>query len=142
MNRCQTDNRQLTTHAQSDNAQPVSVGQRDDVGLIEEDRLAGLDGQDLGPGLMEILDRGDADGRDVEPHVLLGLGDLDERPAAGAAELAGTFDAAVGSLDRLDGQGGTLLDGDRLTHVEPAHFLGQHPAELNVLLLGRLGAGG
>ena len=78
----------------------------------------------------------------VEPHVLLRLGDLDERPAAGPAELAGALDAAVGPLDGLDGQGGLLLDGDRLADVEPAHLLGQRPAELDVLPLRRRSARG
>ena len=105
--------------------------------------LLGLDRQDAGAGLVEVLDRRGADRRHVEPHVLLGLGDLDEGPAARPAELAGALDAAVGPLDRLDGQGGLLLDGDRLADVEPAHLLGQRPAELDVLALrARSAAGG
>ena len=83
-----------------------------------------------------------ADGGDVEPHVLLGLGDLDQGPAAGPAELPGALDAAVGPLDRLDGQRGPLLDGDRLADVEPAHLLGQVPAEVDVLPLRRRSAAG
>ncbi len=97
-----------------DDAQSVAVRQRDHLGLVEQDRPAGLDRQDAGPGLVQVFDRRDADRRHVEPHVLLGLGDLDQRPAAGPAELAGAFDAAVGSLDGLDGQRGLFLDGDRL----------------------------
>ena len=92
------------------------------------------------PALCRFSMVGRADRRHVEPHVLLGLGDLDEGPAAGPAEQAGALDAAVGPLDGLDGQGGLLLDGDRLADVEPAHLLGQQPAELDVLALrGRSG---
>ncbi len=122
---------------QRNDRQAVAVGQGDDLGLVDDDRLAGLDRQHPGPGSVQVLDGRDADGGHVEPHVLLRLGDLDERPAAGPAELAGALDAAVGPLDGLDGQRGPLLDGDRLADVEPAHLLGQVPAELDVFLLRR-----
>ena len=56
------------------------------------------------------------------------------------AKLAGSLDAAVGPFDGFDGDGGTLLDGDGLPHVEAAHLLGEHPAELHVFQLGGAGA--
>ena len=67
--------------------------------------------QHAGSSLVQVLDGRRADRWHVEPHVLLGLGHLDERPAAGAAEVAGALDAPVGPLDRLDGQRRLLLDG-------------------------------
>ncbi|KAJ3050531.1 hypothetical protein HK102_012282, partial [Quaeritorhiza haematococci] len=104
--------------ADGDDGDAVAVGEGDDVGLVDDDGAVGLDGEDPAAGLVEVLDGGQADGGDVEPHVLLGLGHLHEGPAPGAAELAGAFDAAVGPLDGLDRQGGLLLDGDRLADVQ------------------------
>ena len=117
--------------------QPITIRQGDNVGLVNHDRLAGLDRQHPRPGLVQVLDRVDADGGHVEPHVLLGFGDLDQGPTTRPAKLAGSLDAAVGAFDRLDGDRRALLDRHGLTDVEPAHLLGQQPAELNIFPLAR-----
>src|SRR5262245_32597081 len=75
--------------AHGDDAQAVAVGEGENFRLVEKDGPASLDREHSGAGLAQVFDGGDADGRYVESHVLLRLGDLDERPAARPAELAG-----------------------------------------------------
>ena len=53
--------------------------------------------------------------------------------------MAGTFDHAVGAFDGLDGDDLLLLDRDGLADVEAAQFLGDPPAEGDVVLLGGSG---
>ena len=61
------------------------------------------------------------------------------KPPRGRARRRG--ECLIGALDRLDGEHGPLLDRDALADVEPAHLLGQLPAEVDVLFfLGRRGA--
>ena len=90
----------------------------------------------LAAGGQHGFQRADADRGHVEAHVLLRLGDFDDREAAGLAERAGAADALVGPFDGFDGQRRTVLDGHALPDVEPAHLLGQLPAEVDVLFLG------
>ena len=88
----------------------------------------------LAPAAIERLDRSEADGRYVEPHVLLRFGDFHDGEAALGAQLAGAADAFVGAFDGFDRHDGPAFDGDALADVEPAHFLGERPAEVDVLL--------
>src|SRR5438105_4443731 len=95
------------------------VDEYDDAELVcPADRLFAVDHQRL-PGLnhqgsrmvaMKILDGFGSDGGDVEPAILLGLGNLDQCPPAAPAELSGAFDHAVSALDRLDRDHFLLLD--------------------------------
>ena len=73
--------------------------------------------------------RSHADGRHVESHVLLRLGDLHDREAALVTKLTRAMDAGVGAFDRFDGQHGAVLDADALADVETAHLLGDVPTE-------------
>ena len=66
-----------------------AVGQRNDLTLIDYDRLAGFDRQNAGATAMQVLDGRHPDGRYVEAHILLGLGHLDECPSPGPAKRAG-----------------------------------------------------
>ena len=95
-----------------------------------------FDGEDGGAGGDERLDGAEADGGDVEAHVLLRFGDFDDGEAALRAEFAGAADAGVGAFDGFDGDRGAAFDGDALADVEPAHLLGERPAELDVELFG------
>ena len=65
-----------------------------------------------------------------------GLATLTTTKAAATAPLAGAEDGAIGPLDGLDGEHGALSHGHALADVEPAHFAGQLPAELDVFFLG------
>ena len=80
-------------------------------------------------------ERPHADGRHIEPHVLLRLGDFDDREAASLAEPAGAVDAGVGAFDRLDREYRLVLHANALADVEPTHFAGDLPAEFDVVLL-------
>src|SRR5262249_61522768 len=96
-----------------------------------------LDGEHTAAAPVHRLDGAATDSRHVEAHVLLRLGDLHDDEAAGAAELAGALDGAVGALDRLDREHRPLLHRDALADVQLTHLLGQLPAECNVgLFLG------
>ena len=97
----------------------------------------------LPPAAVQRFQRAQSDGGHVETHVLLRLGHFDHREAAGRTERAGAADALVGPFDGLDRQHGLVLDGHALADVEPAHLLGDLPAELDVFLLpGRRAAAG
>ena len=75
------------------------------------------------------FDGGDADDGDVEAHVLIGLGDLDDGEGAargwrlslvgfeGAEELAGAGDGGVGAFHGFDGDAGLGGDDDGLAEV-------------------------
>ena len=76
-----------------------------------------------------------ADGRHVESHILLRLGDFDDREAAFLAQVAGAKNAGVGAFDRFDRQHGPILHANALADIEPAHQLGDVPAEFDVGLL-------
>ena len=67
-----------------DNA--VLVGKAEEVGLVDEDRAAGFDGQQLAAGGGHRFERPDADRGHVEPHVLLRLGDFDHGEATRPAQ--------------------------------------------------------
>ncbi len=120
--------------------QAMPLGKADDLRLVHDDRLAGFDSQDLSAGFDQCAQRAQTDRRDIEAHVLLRFGDLDHREAALRTQLAGSANAGVGSLHRLDGDGRQPFDDDRLAHVHASQFLGQLPTELNVFPLsgGRL----
>src|SRR5205807_2671407 len=92
----------------------VAIGQGDRLLLVEDDGPAGLDGQDAPAGPVHRLDGRAANRGHVEAHVLLRLGHLDDDEGAGAAQLAGTGNGAVGPLDSLDGQHAAILDHDAL----------------------------
>src|SRR3954463_11904384 len=91
---------QLRTGAlERDDGDVVLIGESNDLRLIDDDGLVGFDGEDGGAGVDERVDRADADGRHVEPHILLRLGDFDDGEAALWAKLAGAADAGVGAFD-------------------------------------------
>ncbi len=120
----------------------MAVCEADQFFFVEDDRSPRLDGEDLGPGGNHHFERLHADRGHVEPHVLLRLGDFDDREAAGAAQFSGADDATIGPLDRLDGEHGLGLHGHALADVPAADLLGHPPAELDVALLGRRRGGG
>jgi len=122
-----------------DDGQAVLVGRADHLVLVQDDRLAGLDGQRTGPGFGQRLNRAHADGGDVETHVLLRLGDLDHREPAGWTQLSRAANAFVRPLDGLDRQHRLAFDRHTLAHIDTAQLLGQSPAELDVLPLCRRG---
>ena len=96
----------------------------------------------VAPGRLHRLDRRDADDRDVEPHVLFRLRDLDD-PRAGAGDLAGAADHGVGPLHRFDGDDRLVLDDDRLADVERGDGVRHPVAEGKILeLLRRRRRGG
>ena len=80
------------------------VGQRDDFLPIHHDRLAGFNCQALAAGGDQRLNRANANRRNVEPHVLLRLGDFDDRKPALRAKLASPADTGVGTFNRFNGQ--------------------------------------
>src|SRR5262249_40356686 len=110
----------------------VAVGQRNGVGLIENDGFAGFDCQDASPRFTHRFDRHAAASRHVETHVLLRFGYFDDHKVPGTAEFAGASDGAISTFDGFDGKHSAILDGDALADVEPAHLLGHLPAKGNV----------
>ena len=72
-----------------------AVRQFDDFALVEHDRHFTFDRQHPAAGFSHGLQSFDADGGDVEPHVLLRFGDFDDREPAAAAEGAGAADGGV-----------------------------------------------
>lgn len=106
----------------------------EDVFFFDEERLVGLDGEGRGSGFDHALNRGFADGRDVEAVVLLGLRDFDDDGAA-VRELAAARDAGVRAFDGFECHDGHVLDDDGLADVEAAEFLRDAEAELHVFHL-------
>ena len=95
------------------------------------------------PEAASVSQRLQADRGDVETHVLPGLGHFHDGESARPAQRPGAADALVGPLDGLDGQHRLVADGHALPDVEPAHLLGQLPAEADVFPLpGRRPGGG
>src|SRR5438034_9350668 len=72
----------LTTDLARHDCQTMLVGERDGLFLIDEDGLAGFDGEHAAAGAVQRLDRRHADSRHVEAHVLFRFGDLDDGEAA------------------------------------------------------------
>jgi len=67
--------------------------------LIEHDRFPRLDGDHFPAGFVQRFDGALADGGHVEPHVLIWLGDFDQRHAAAFAQFARPHDTSVRTLD-------------------------------------------
>ena len=88
---------------------------------------------------MNALDGRTTDGGHVEAHVLLRFGDLDDDKAARGAKLAGAEDGPIRAFNGLDSKHGPFFHGHALTDVEPAHFLGKLPAEVDVLFFAGCG---
>ena len=108
----------------------------------------------VAPADLHGFDGGDADDGDVEAHVLVGLGDLDDGEGAaeggagcwvvgyfassvieGAEEGAGAGDGGVGAFHGLDGDAGLGGDDDGLAEVVGGDGLGDGAAVGDVLLL-------
>lgn len=73
-----------------------------------------------------------SDGGDVESHVLIGLGDFDQHPAAGFAQRSGAGDHRIGAFDGFHGDDVFVFDGDGLADIQLAHLLGDVPSQLDV----------
>ena len=74
--------------------------------------------------------RAHADGRHVEAHVLLRLGNFHDREVAFLAQVAGAEDAGVGSFDCFDGQDRAVLYAHALTDVERSPFVWRLPSRI------------
>ena len=96
----------------------IAVGESYDFRFVDDDCLAGFDGQDSCAGFLHGPQGAEADGGDVEAHVLLGLGDFHDGEITGRAELAGAADARVGAFDGFQGQHGEMLHRHALADVE------------------------
>src|SRR5262245_66693654 len=79
-------NRLTATPLYGDHRDVVLVGKRDHVVAIDDDGLAGFDGQDFCAGGNERLNGAEANGGDVKTHVLLRLGDFHDGETALRAE--------------------------------------------------------
>src|SRR6267142_6327459 len=64
----------LAYFSERHDADAVAVGEGHGLGLVDDDGLAGLDGQHPAAGLVDRFDSGAADGRNVKAHILLWLG--------------------------------------------------------------------
>ena len=115
--------------SQRHHAQPIPIRQGDRLGFVEKDGLVRL--------------RSPARGRRLCAGFRWFAGRWWGRRSAGlagawrpsrprsrpTAQLARAGDGPIGAFDGFDRQGRAFLDGHALADVEPAHFLGQFPAE-------------
>src|SRR5947207_3209079 len=112
------------------------IGQRDQLGAVERDRLARLDGERPPLHLYEGRHRARPYRREVEAGVLRRLAHLDEHDVA-ARELARAAAGRVGALDALDRDHGAAAHHDALPDVELPDHLGRPEAEADVAPLLR-----
>ena len=82
-------------------------------------------------------------GRHIETHVLVWLGNFDQRHAATFAQLSRPRDTGVGTFDGFYRDHGSIFYNDALANIQTAHFFGRRPAETDVLPLrvGRFAIG-
>ncbi len=90
---------------------------------------------------VEIVDGGDANGRDVKAHILVGVGGLAEDPAFAFAEFGGSLDEAIGAFDGFDGDDFAVLAGEGLADEEFVEAFEEGPGEVDVGLGGCVGLG-
>src|SRR5574341_778206 len=116
-------------HCYDGDSRPVRLF--DDGVTLEDDGLAGLDGQAGSVNILHGPEGLHAHGGKVEPEILVRLADFYHHGAL-LAEAAAAPDGLVRSLDRLYGQDRLVLDYNRLADVQPADLLGHLPPELDV----------
>ena len=111
----------------------VFAGEAFDFGLFEDKRAAGFEGEDGDAGLSAGFEGAGADARDVESHIVFFFRDFHgDRAAVFAGEFAAALEAAVGTLESLDGEDGAIFDDDELADFEAGNFAGNAEAELDV----------
>lgn len=88
---------------EGDDGDSQLIGQLDRFGFIDDDRLPGLDSQYAATRFVHRADRLNPDCRDIKAAILIGLGHLDDCESAATAQFGRTANAAIGSLDGLDG---------------------------------------
>jgi hypothetical protein len=98
---------------------------------VDHQRLPGVDRQQRRTGRAHRRNRRDADDGNVEAHVLVRLGDLDDAHA-GAGQVPGARDHGVGAFHRLDRDDRRGFHGDGLPDVEAGNRVGDPVAELEV----------
>lgn len=123
----------------ADDGDFVAVGQFHDFTALEDDGFAGFEDEAACAGGVHFFDGLHADGGDVEAHVGVFVGDLDEGPAADFAELAGPLDHGVGAFEGFDGDDILVKDGDGLADIHAADGLADGPAGMDVAPLGFAG---
>ena len=111
--------------------------------LFQQQRFAGFERQHgharRGAGFQRLR----ADTGNVEPHVVIGFGDLDgHRAAVLARELAAAREALVRAFKTLDGQHHAVFDHDGLADFQPRRLPGDAKTKVHVglLLRGKLRA--
>src|SRR5258708_6103213 len=70
-------------------AEPIPIRQSDSLRFVEQNGLAGFDGEHAAAGFVKRFDGLLTDGGDVEAAILLWLGHLDDHEAARPAQFAG-----------------------------------------------------
>ncbi len=73
--------------------------------LVEEEGAAGFDGEAGGSGGAHGLNGGEADDGNVETHVLIGFGDLDDGEVAAEGGLRGGFAGGIEGAEEGSGAG-------------------------------------
>src|SRR5712691_11175091 len=119
----------------ADYGDSIAVGQFDHFGFFEDDGFSEFEDNAGGAGGVEFVDGGGSDRGDVQPHVLIFVGDFDAGPAAGFAEGAGAFDHGIGAFEGFDGDDLTIEHGDGLADIHAADGDALLPAVADVVPL-------
>lgn len=114
---------------------PSLISGGDDSGFVGHDDFVCFDGETGGVVGFEVFNGIEADGGDIESHVLFWLGDFEQCPCTTFAEFACAFDHFVCAFDGFDGDNFTISNRNTLTYVEVAHTGDDGECEIDVFAM-------
>jgi len=108
-----------------------------DFFLIQNECLAGFQGEDVYAGTGAGFYGLQSDARNVETHVVFFFGDFGGDGAAGfSRKFATARETFIAAFQSLDGQDGAVFDDDELADVEARDFPGDAKGERDIGLPG------
>ncbi len=127
---------QTRTRATSNDRDTVGIRKIEDRFAVEQYRAISLDEDRFSSGFAHLFDGLHPDGRQVESHILMRLGYLDQRKATSRTYLGSSLNASIGPFDRLDRQDArsrtvTLWPTSR----SPIRFAKSHPKSISSSML-------
>jgi len=125
----------------SDDGNCGAIRRGEHRGGIEQQHPSGADGNCAASGAAGPLDGVEPDGGDVGAAVMQPRRGLEERPTAGPTEFTGATDHPVGAFDCFDCDHVPFPHRHRLPDVQFDELGQERPAEADVGLLSRGGAG-
>src|SRR5881628_3464805 len=130
--------KEVTAPLDGNDGDSVLVRQLDHFLAVEHQSFTGGETETGGAGVDHGFNRRDADYRDIEAHVLIGLGDLDDGEPA-AHQPARAANHGVGPFHRFNCDAGAIANHNRLPQIESRDLLRNLQTVFDVAALAFVG---